>query len=284
MKLTVPTTANSEWHIWQGRRPPTDREGAQSARSSPSAIHVDGRQATRGISGSDKKRDSVIRFAAGAPEEAYSAVWNLVTNRNDVYLFARQARRWIKTSLHASGIWRLAWTEESQILETGSNDRVVRRWRRPSEFRAGWTQAVSVVVPWTPIGRHFPAVDVPAGKPVQWVPAPAPGHKVIFAVLFAAESVAESSWPSVREPGDRNLGRFSLQNGESVWVAVRRAPLEPFEKAEAEKLANELRIHIRLDSSPEDIRGANVMVFSESRDGLPVIMDVYLGPGNVAQS
>jgi hypothetical protein len=234
------------------------------------------------MSGSSvRKRESVIRFAVGSPTEAYSGVWNLVTNKNDVYLFARQMGGWIKTSLHPPDIWRLAWTKESQILETGTNDRLVRQWCRPPEFRPGWTQAISVVVPWTPIGRHFPAVDVPAGKAVQWVRAPAPGHKVIFTVLLAARGVSESAWRSVRGPGDRNLGRLLLLNGESVWVAVRRAPLEPFEKSKAEELATGLRMHMSPGSSPQDIRGASAMVFSESSDGLPVIMDVYLGPGNV---
>jgi hypothetical protein len=80
--------------------------------------------------------------------------------------------------------------------------------------------------------------------------APGPWHKVVFTVLFTTANVPESAWETVREPGDRKLGRLPLQNGESVWVAVRRAPLEPNEKAEAEKLAGELRIHMIPGSSP----------------------------------
>ncbi len=231
-----------------------------------------------------KKRAFVIRFAVGSPEEAHSAVWNLVTNGNDVYLFGRQSRRYLKTSLHASGVWRLAWTEESQILTTGTNDRVISRWRRPPEFRPGWTEGISVIVPWTPIGRHFPAVDAPADKPVQWMRAPAPWDKVVFTVLFAAPDMSESAWESIRQPGDRNLGRLFLKNGESVWVAVRRGPLEPIEKAEAEKLAGELRIHMAPGSSQENIRGATAMIFFDSKEnGSPIIMNACLGPGNLAQ-
>ena len=36
------------------------------------------------------KQDSVIRFAVGSLDAAYSAVWNLAMNGNDVYLFGRQ--------------------------------------------------------------------------------------------------------------------------------------------------------------------------------------------------
>lgn len=222
----------------------------------------------------------------GSPEDPYSAVWNLVANGNDVYLFARQMARWLKTSLHASGVWRLAWTSESQILTTGTDDRVIIRWRRPPEFQPGWTQGISVLVPWTPIGRHFSATVVPpAGKPVQWIRAPGPWHKVVFTVLFAAADIAESAWESIREPGDRHLGRLVLQNGETVWVAVRRGPLESVEKAEAEKLAGELRINIAPGSSPQDIRGGSAMVFFGPPDNRsPIIMNACFGPGNVFES
>lgn len=227
-------------------------------------------------------RDSVIRFAAGSPQDPYSAVWNLATNKNDVYLFARQMRRWLKTSLHESGIWRLAWTEESKILTTDTSDRVIIRWRRPPEFRPGWTQGISVLVPWTPIGQHYSAADAPAGKAVQWVKAPAPWHKVVFTVLFTAADVPQPAWESIREPGDRKLGQLPLQNGESVWVAVRRAPLEPNEKAEAEKLAGELRINMVPGASSQDIRGGSAMLFFEPKEnGSPIIMNACFGPGNV---
>jgi hypothetical protein len=234
------------------------------------------------MSGSSvKKRDPVIRFAVGSPEEAYSAVWNLVTNGNDVYLFGRQMARYLKASLHASGVWRIAWTKESQVLLTGTDDRVIERWRRPPEFRPGWTQGISILVPWTPIGRHFSAVDAPAGKPVSWIRAPAPWYKVVFTVLFSAADVPESAWGTMAEPGDRNLGRIVLQNGESVWVAVRRAPLEPNEKAEAQKLARELRVNLIPGASRENIQGLNAMLFFNSANGSPIIMNACLGPGNL---
>jgi hypothetical protein len=231
-----------------------------------------------------KKRDSVIRFAVGSPKEAHSAVWTLFTQGNDVYLSSRLMGRYLKISLHASDVWRLAWTKESQILMEGTNDRVIHRWRRPPQFRPGWTRGVSLVVPWTPMGRHFPAVDASAGKPVQWLRPPAPDHKVTFTVLFAAPERSEATWKSIREPGDRSLGRLILPNGEGVHVAVRRAPLELIEKAEAEKLANELHINLAANAAPENIQGASAIVWFLAReDGSPIILNVSLGPGNLKQ-
>jgi hypothetical protein len=231
-----------------------------------------------------KRRDSVIRFAVGSPEEAYSAVWTLFTQGNDVYLSGRLMGRYLKVSLHAKDVWRFAWTKESEILMEGTGDRVIHRWRRPPQFRPGWTRGVSVVVPWTPIGRHFPAIDAPAGKPVQWLRPPAPEHKIVFTVLFSAPEAPEGTWESIREPGDRNLGRIILPNGQDVHVAARRAPLELTEKAEAQKLANELHINLAADASPENIRGASAIVWFLSReDGSPIIMNAGLGPGNLKQ-
>jgi len=113
---------------------------------------------------------------------------------------------------------------------------------------------------------------------------PAPWHKVVFAVLFAASEIPEPTWESIREPGDRNLGRLFLKNGECVYLVVHRAPLEPSEKAEAEKLAGELRIHLTPDASPESIQGASAMLFFYSKEnGSPTIMNASLGPGNLVQ-
>jgi hypothetical protein len=107
---------------------------------------------------------------------------------------------------------------------------------------------------------------------------------VVFTVLFAASDIPEATWESIREPGDRNLGQLFLQNGEYAHVAARRAPLESTEKAEAEKLAGELRIYLAPDASPENIQGASAMVwFNAKEDGSPVIMNTCLGPGNLMQ-
>jgi hypothetical protein len=254
----------------------------------PSGVHVseaDSRYASCQMSGSPaRKRDPVIRFAVGSPEAPYSAVWRLFTKGNDVFVSGRLMGRYLKISLHASGVWRLAWTEESQILANGTNDRVIHRWRRPPQFRPGWTRGISIVVPWTPIGRHFRAVDAPAGKPVQWLRAPAPGYKVVFTVLYAAPDRPKGAWEWIREPGDRSLGRLLLPNGENVYVAVRRARLDSIEKAEAEKLAGELRLHLAADASPENIQGASAMVwFNSKEDGSPIILNASLGPGNLTQ-
>jgi hypothetical protein len=102
---------------------------------------------------SDEK--NTIRFAVGSPDEYRSAIWRLWVQGNDVYLAARVLTGFIKISLHRSGIWRLAWTDQSGIRTQGSSDRVEARWQRPQEFRQGWTQGPAVIVPNSGIQRPF---------------------------------------------------------------------------------------------------------------------------------
>lgn len=95
-----------------------------------------------------------LYFAVGSPDEYRSAVWRLWVHGDDVYLGARDVR-WIKLSMHHSGIWRYAWTEESGLKTPGSADRVINRWSRPADFVPGWTQGPSLIVPNTGIRRPF---------------------------------------------------------------------------------------------------------------------------------
>jgi hypothetical protein len=65
-----------------------------------------------------------------------------------VYIAARTLGGILKVSLHESGVWRFAFTEEhwEGQAATGSEDRVIERWNRPPPI-IGITSAFMVVVP-----------------------------------------------------------------------------------------------------------------------------------------
>ena len=65
--------------------------------------------------------------------------------RNDVYLGARDLLWALKVSLHRSNIWRIAFVNDLDGKDEGT-DRAVVKWQRPDEFAPGWTGSIGILV------------------------------------------------------------------------------------------------------------------------------------------
>jgi hypothetical protein len=226
--------------------------------------------------GSNKNR--TLRFAAGSPSVYHSAIWRLWVQGDDVYLGARGVLHLLKLSMHKSGIWRLAWTQESGIRRPHLSDRVEERWLRPPEFCPGWVKGPVLIVPDTDRRSRF--AHLAANDPkIYWTPPPRRGHKVEFTVLFAAASAAEESWHHVFRRGDLVLCRFSLRDGSRVALSHRESPISPSEIAQVRHYLADLKIHY-----PKRIpRAVAASVFSAGLDSMaaPYILDLALGWENV---
>ncbi|NJI61169.1 hypothetical protein HCX50_17215 [Microbacterium oxydans] len=126
-----------------------------------------------------------LRFAAGAANAMRSSTWMVVggTNGRDVYVGMRSQLHETKISLHASGQWRLAmtndfvqtstpvWDQKDSDLRSADEDpRVVTRLPVPPE-KDGWQHALDIVI--TEPGLQAPFREKPVkGSSVSWWPAP----------------------------------------------------------------------------------------------------------------
>lgn len=74
---------------------------------------------------------SPLRFAIGTPDGVSSNSWRLWVQGTDTYVSCRDNFREFKVSLHTSGVWRVAFTEEAvkrnPSLKTQEGDRVLHR-------------------------------------------------------------------------------------------------------------------------------------------------------------
>lgn len=74
-----------------------------------------------------------LRFAVGTPTGASTNSWKVWVHGDDVYVSCRDNFREIKVSLHASGIWRVGFTDDfakqrPDVL-SASGDRVWKKWK-----------------------------------------------------------------------------------------------------------------------------------------------------------
>lgn len=95
-----------------------------------------------------------IRFFASLEDGRRSAstfkVW-VPRNSTDVYVASRQLGHMAKTSLHQSGSWQTSLLSNKLItdVDRALTSRHLDRWNRPMEFVDGFTQALTVIFPWT---------------------------------------------------------------------------------------------------------------------------------------
>ena len=139
-------------------------------------------------------KSRTIRFASGQPEESFSSIWRLVTVGDDVYIGASKAAMGVfKISLHKSGVWVLAATEQSGATFEDGNRRA-KQWNRPLEHVKGVTRGPSIVVPHTTLGSR-PLMAEEIGKKILWYRAPENGESVEFSIYFV-EPETETRWSS----------------------------------------------------------------------------------------
>jgi hypothetical protein len=167
-------------------------------------------------------REEVVRFAVGAADGPRSTVWRIWTDKgnSDVYIAARVLGGVVKVSLHQSGVWRIAFTEEywegSTAPEVGEGDRLIERWTPPKPIQ-GITSAFMIAVPSAEIGmpRHpLPESAQKYTKNVSWVQPAPEGFATHFIVMYIE--------PGVPVPGDgvQILSSFVLPDGRTVSVMV----------------------------------------------------------------
>jgi hypothetical protein len=91
---------------------------------------------------------SPIRFAVGTPHGPSTNSWKLWVHGEDIYVACRDSISEFKVSLHASGVWRLGFTEraarERKDLVPEGSDRAWRKWK-PS-FESGMAIGFQIVV------------------------------------------------------------------------------------------------------------------------------------------
>lgn len=98
-----------------------------------SSQRTPGQQPT--LAGALPLRRSPVRFAVGSPNGTTSNTWRVWTNGDDVYLACRDNFKETKVSLHASGRWRMGYTNEALArnanLVGAGQDRAWEVWDEP---------------------------------------------------------------------------------------------------------------------------------------------------------
>ena len=166
----------------------------------------------------------VLRFGIHDGAGRRAATWKLWTEtgvgRSEVYLACRSLGGTLKTSLHESGKWHIAYSQrvfdehvKGAIPKFG--DRYIEKWPRPSDIAPGITLAFRIVTPWSAVSTPIKKDKL---KGVTWLPnAPEPKATEID-ILITKPTTQATGWPGRQSMGTSFIGSFPLENGETVWA------------------------------------------------------------------
>jgi hypothetical protein len=128
-----------------------------------------------------------VRFAVGSPDGITSNSWKVLTHKGNVYVSCRDNFQEAKVSLHASGRWRMGFTETAvhknvKLLSPGRN-RAWQVWDRPPPSLPNTVIAFRLVFPTSELGIRLEQRAPSKWKDVIYIEAAPPG-KLAVVTLF----------------------------------------------------------------------------------------------------
>lgn len=218
-----------------------------------------------------------IRIAAGTPDAPYSGVWRVVADRSEIYIGAsKMSMGLLKMSLHSSGAWIFAMTQQSGATFKNNNRRH-KKWNMPTEHAKGVTRGPSVLIPHTSLGSRA-MLPREGGNIIKWYPAPECGHTIEFSFYFVRDGI-NPSW----EEDETMMGALKLSNGNIFYILAssRPSPKQFLDTNEKLLKDNIFRYH---DIS--DFIGGCFLWITESpgETKIPMIVDLPAPVGLVSDS
>lgn len=225
-------------------------------------------------------RQGPIRFAVGSPDGVSSNSWRLWVGREgDVYLACRDNFQNMKVSLHVSGRWRMAFTEEAvrkdpTLVSVGA-DRAWEVWDEPPAQFPGAVAAFRLVFPTEELAVHPEQRADKTWRDTVFIEAASAGSgKLATLTLFVTDGdpdVRHDSEPSFR------LASLELKGGRHAHLVANADPEGTFPMSIAAARVDVLTRAERAGVAIPD--SGYIYLFGKHPDGARFIVGARAKPG-----
>ena len=165
-----------------------------------------------------------LRFGIHDGDNKRASTWKLWTEtgggNSEVYLVNRSLGGAMKTSLHQSGKWHIAYTrkvfeEKVKGVVPKFKDRFIEKWPRPPEIAPGITLAYRIV---TSHAAVTSCKRVGKYNKVKWLPNASESKATEIDILITKANIPVVDWPGKQSMGTSLIGSFQLENQDRVWA------------------------------------------------------------------
>jgi hypothetical protein len=127
----------------------------------------------------------------------------------------------MKVSLHESGNWRTAFTNEyaKRIFDDSkpiSDARLIESWTRPNEIASGVTLAFRIIIPTHDLEDI--SIDSISKEKIIWISPPEIEDLTEIDIILTHPSTVITNWPGKDGMGTQFLASHILPNGETLWL------------------------------------------------------------------
>ena len=211
-----------------------------------------------------------VRVAVGEVGRR-SEVWRIWANPKsfDVYVAARSVAGIQKFSLHESGQWRYAFTDQAEGWVPEGADRALDKWERRSADE-GFLAALAIEI------RGRDVVEFPdATKPgdVIWIDPPPETHYVSIRLSFLTPDVGVH-----HELGGSPLAVIGLVNDSALIIAYQVEPILP---DRWEKVEEARRAALKAIRFPDVDPSRRLAIFSNGENGIRYVFDTAVLPDEI---
>jgi len=219
-----------------------------------------------------------VRFGVSDEQQLCSASWKLWTEtageNSEVYLACRELDGELKASLHQSGQWHIAFSNQAYKEHVEGSipslkNRFTDKWPRPTEIADGYTLAFRIV---TPSPSVTSSRILGKNKKVIWIPKPPDSRATEIDIIITKQHVNISGWPGKSSMGTSLIGSFQLNNGDTIWVVYWVIDIPDLSKSVKGSG------HFFRGKSKDDLKNDTLraLAFGSENDGSRVIYDLVV--------
>jgi hypothetical protein len=209
----------------------------------------------------------VVRVAVGEVGKR-SEVWRIWANKrtSDVYVAARKMAQVQKFSLHESGRWRYAFTEQGASHLPEGTDRAIDKWTA-KEADEGFLAALAIEI------RAQDVIEFPddmKADDVHWIEPPPEGHYVSIRLSFLTPDAG------VYHPlGGNPIEAIGLADNRALIVAYQVEPILALRWDNMEAARRRVLDGLRFS---QVMPGQRLAVFSNDENGIRYVFDTAVHP------
>jgi hypothetical protein len=167
--------------------------------------------------------DEPIRFAVGNGDGLTSHSWRIWSEkRSELYLACRDSFKETKVSLHASGRWRMGYTQQAVLanpaLAGGGKNRAWEVWDKPSPIMPDVVMAFSIYFPTSEFVMTPEQRNAKSWRDVRFVRSAEPNFVSVISICIGGRFLEIEHTAASTE-----LGRFNLPNDKVAYVIAHDA-------------------------------------------------------------
>lgn len=211
----------------------------------------------------------VLRFTTGTDFGPRSAVWCVHTHGDEIYVQSRYAGGALKTSLHRSGDFRHAFTQEKAPKWVGDSNRVLQKWREPTREPGNARLLLEVRMPTDELTTPTNEPDEAEKPKIKLIDPAPPGWETVVSLYLlppGEDDIEGTGHAKLGEIEAELIENWQLPTRGRLLIFASHQPLGPMFSSQIAEARADIARQQSGTIPPEDGHHHRLMLMAHSND------------------